>query len=262
MIQVAYVQAQTYYGSCRTDSRSLEEMRHLLLAYGVHEIGNHHEEDNEHIIVCHLHMVGIYLECSEERRDEESPQVFPPVGKHYTADHRRQIRKRHHLPQVSGGDDDKEIAGERPYHRTEGCKIRFEVERAQHDIEAQQIDEKEPHVLGQSEMVDVNHVGESRKTLVARRNLIGRHSAEHGTRPAGHLARPVVVFRRFESHTPAGRRIVAVEHLAVDVGRKEIGERDNCKEQYCQDVRQILFPVFHYSYNCFIFVLNHICLQN
>ena len=69
---------------------------------------------------------------------------------------------------MSGSDDDEEIAGECPHHGTERCKIGLEVERPEHDIESEQVDEKIPHVFGQSQMIHVYDVGERGETLVCR----------------------------------------------------------------------------------------------
>ena len=111
-------------------------------------------------------------------------------------------------------------------------------------------------------MIDVYHIGKGIKTLVAGSNLVCRHSAEHGIRPASHLSGMLIILRCLTSHTTPGRGIMTIKHFAVDVGRKEISERNHCKKQHHQHVWQITFPIFHYSYNCFYFPFIIICLQN
>lgn len=54
-------------------------------------------------------MVGADFKGRKERRYNQSPQIFAPIGKHDTAYHRRQIGQSENLPQVAGGYDDKEI---------------------------------------------------------------------------------------------------------------------------------------------------------
>ena len=41
-------------------------MHNPLLADGINKESYYEEEDNEKIVICHLHMVGIYLKCSED----------------------------------------------------------------------------------------------------------------------------------------------------------------------------------------------------
>ena len=59
-------------------------------------------------------MVGKDLQGTEQRGDNQSPRIFPPIGKDDTSYHRRQIGKCHDLPNMSCSNDDKEIAAERP----------------------------------------------------------------------------------------------------------------------------------------------------
>ena len=118
MIEVREVQTDTDKRTHDAYSRSFEEMTDLILAHGFHEPCNHHEQDDEQVIVGHLHMVGIDLKRREQGRDDQAPQVFPPVGQHDTRYHRWQIGQCPHLPDMSCGNDDEEIARERPYHGT------------------------------------------------------------------------------------------------------------------------------------------------
>ena len=85
-------------------------MTNLILAHSLHEPCNHHEQDDEQVIVSHLHMVGIDLKRREHSCNNQSPQVFPLIGQNDTRYHRRQVGQSPHLPDMSCGDDDEEIA--------------------------------------------------------------------------------------------------------------------------------------------------------
>ena len=138
----------------------------MFLADGFHEESDYEEGDDEQIVVCHLHMVCLHLECREYRRDDETPEEFATIGEHDARNHRRQIGKSHHFPKVAGGDDDKEITAESPYHGSQCCHPLAEIERAQKDIESQQVGEDEPHVLGQPQVVGINRLVQSVGTVV------------------------------------------------------------------------------------------------
>ena len=58
---------------------------------------------------------------------------------------------------MSCGNDNKEIAAESPYQRTEDRQLMTEVEGTQKDVESQQIDKHIPHVVGKPQVVGVHH---------------------------------------------------------------------------------------------------------
>lgn len=110
MIQVAKVDADTDNCAGGTHGCSLAEVSQLVVAYGVNEISNDHKQDDKQEIICHLHVVGINLERRKYSCNNESPQIFAPVGQHHSGYHRRKICQRHYFPYMSGGNDYEEIA--------------------------------------------------------------------------------------------------------------------------------------------------------
>ncbi len=150
VVKVAGIERQTDQSTCNARERCLQEMCRLPFADGVNKEGDDHKEHDEQIIICHLHMVGVDFECREKACQEEALQIFPPVGKHYAAYHRRKICQRHHFPQVAGGNDYQKIAGECPHNRSQCGKILLEVESTQHDVESEQVNEQIPNVFGQA----------------------------------------------------------------------------------------------------------------
>ena len=114
MVEVGEVDYHAQHRRHRAYSRSLGETRHLLLVQSLYEIGYDHEQHDEQIVVSHLHVVGLNLERREQTREHEAPHILAAVGEHDARNHRRQISQRNHLPDVSGGDDDEEVAAESP----------------------------------------------------------------------------------------------------------------------------------------------------
>ena len=111
-------------------------MGKLLLTNGLHEIGNDHEEDDEQVIISHLHVVGFHLKGGEECRHDESRQITSSISQDNTGNRRWKISQCHHLPQVTGSNDDEEIGRESPHDTTQGCQRLAEVKGSQQDIEA------------------------------------------------------------------------------------------------------------------------------
>ena len=72
-----------------------------------------------------------------------------------------------------------------------------EIERAQQDVEAQQVGEHEPNVLRQEQVVDVDCLAQRFGACVFRGGLVCRHSAEHRVHPSCHLARLFLVLGHF-----------------------------------------------------------------
>ena len=136
MIQVGQIETDTYGSTGEANRCSLAETYHLLLADGIHQEGNHHEEDDKEVIIGHLHMVGIDLEGGKDGGNEQTPKVFSPVSQHDTSYHRRQIGQSHDLPDMSCRNDDKEVGRECPDDGAQGCQRLSEIESPQQDIES------------------------------------------------------------------------------------------------------------------------------
>ena len=172
-------------------------------------------------------MVGQHFQRCKNRRNQHAPQVFTPIGQHHTGNHWRQVGQRHHLPDMSCSNNDEEVAAERPYHSTQGRQIDAEVKGTQQDIEAQQVHEDIPHILGQSEVIDGLYLRQQGRTGVCRRHLVGRHTSKQGIRPTGTLSRTLQIFRCFLSCSTSCRRVVAIEHTSLDVSGEEVGKRNH-----------------------------------
>ncbi len=209
---------------------------------------HHHRHDDEQVVICHLHVVRIHLESRENGRHDESPEVFPAIGQHHARNHRRQVGQRPHFPDVAGGDDDEEITRKRPHNRTQHRQFAAEIEGAQQDVEAEQIDEDVPHVFRQPQVVGRDDLREHRRALIRRRRLIRRHSAERRVRPARALARALAELLRLLSGTASGGGIVLIEDAPLDVGGGEIGERNSCKQHHDNHVGQDFFQCIHHIF--------------
>ena len=141
---------------------------------------------------------------------------------------------------MPGGDDDEEIAAERPHYGAEHGKLMPEVEGTHEDVESKQVHKHVPHVVGQPQVVCLHHLAQGIGALVRRRHLVRGHTAEGGVGPARALARPLIILLLLHSCSTARRGIMAVENPALDVGRQEIGEGDNGKQNHCHEVGQVL----------------------
>ena len=150
MVEIRYVDTDTDGTTRQTRSRSLYEMLVLFLEQSFYTESDDHRQHNEQVVVGHLYVVGQHLQGCEERREQHTPQVFASVCQYHTGNHRRQVGQRHHLPDMTSGNNDEKVATECPYHSTQSCQIDTEVKGTQQDIEAQQVHEDIPHILGQS----------------------------------------------------------------------------------------------------------------
>ena len=245
MIEIAQIEHHTYQSTHGTDGGGLEEAGHPALLDGDDQEGDDHGQDDEQVIIGHLHMVGIYLKGREHRRKDQAPKVLAPIGEHDAGYHGRQIGKGHHLPDVARGDDDEEIAAERPDDASQHSKVLAEVESAQQDVESQQIDKHVDDAHGQPELIHLLGALEHVLTLIRRRQLIGGHTAEEGVGPAGLLTRLGLILQKFPANATAGSGVVLEEDAAVDVGRHEIDKRDDGKQNHRQDVGETLLQCIH-----------------
>ena len=245
MIEIGDVDQHTEQGTDGTDHRALDKLRQLLVTDGHDEPGDDHEEDDEEIVVGHLHVVGIDLKGGEDGRDDQAPQIFAAVAQHNAGDHRRQIGQRHDLPDMACGNDDEEIAGESPKDGAQHSEILFEVEGAQQDVEAQEIGKDIPHVFRQPQVVGILHLAQDIGRGIGRRDLIGGHTAEGGIGPAGALAGLFEIELALLTESATCRGVFAVEDSAVDVSRHEVDKTDDGKEDDGQDIRQPFLQCFH-----------------
>ena len=192
-------------------------------------------------------MVGIHFKGSKDGCNQQPPQVFAPISQYYTCYHRRQIGQCPHLPDMPGGNDDKEITGESPYDSTQSRHPSAEIECSHQDIETQQIDKHVPYIFRQPQMIGLDSLIQRLHTLIRRCHLIGWHSTEERIGPTGHLARPFLILRLFLSGTHTCRGIMAIQNLTLNVCWEEISERNHSEEHDDEHFRQNLFERFHYA---------------
>ena len=250
MVEVRDVHADAYGSSGDANGCRLQHMPPaaslcIFPREALHNEGDDHQGDDEQIVVGHLHVVGVHLEGCEECRNDKSPKVFPSIGKHHAGNHRWQIGQRPHLPDVSSGNDDEEITGERPHDATQHGQLTTEVEGAHQDVEAQQVDKHVPHIVGQPQMIGVDDLRQKIGTLIRGRCLIGRHTAEDGIRPACALTCLLQILQRLLPGAASCRRVVLVQNTPLQIGGHEIGECDDRKQQYHQQIWQILLQFLH-----------------
>ena len=119
VVQVREVDQYAQQTAHQTDRRGFQEVQVAFLPDGLDQIGNEHEQDDEQVVVGHLHVVGMHLEGGKDARQDKAPQVFAPVGQHDAGNHRGQIGQCPHLPDVAGGNDNQEIGTEGPHHGTQ-----------------------------------------------------------------------------------------------------------------------------------------------
>ena len=220
--------------------RGLQEPAVFLLDDSVCQEGDRHKQDDEQIIIGHLHVVGMNLQRSEDARHHQAPQVLAPIGQHDAANHWRQIGQGHHLPQVAGGDDDQEIGAERPEHSAQGRQMLAEVEGPQQDVESQQIDEQVPHIVGQPQVIGLLEYRHRVGAVVRRCYLVGGHTGEQTVGPACPLAGLLQILRCLLAGADAGRDVALVQHTVLHVGRIEIGKSQNGKKHNGRHVEQAL----------------------
>ena len=109
VIKVGNVQQNAYQCPRSTHARGFHKVCHALRSDRFNKVSYHHEEDNEQIIISHLHVVGVDFKGSEDRSNNETPQIFAPISEHNARNHRWKIGQSHDFPDVSGGNDDEEI---------------------------------------------------------------------------------------------------------------------------------------------------------
>ena len=109
VIKVREVERDTDEGTHHAHRRSLSETGEFSLPDGIHQVGNHHEEDDEEIVVSHLHVVGIHLESREDGGEEQTFQILTPISQYHARNHRRQISQCPYLPDMTCSNDNKEV---------------------------------------------------------------------------------------------------------------------------------------------------------
>ena len=252
MVEVRQVQTDADGSTCGTYRRGLRQVAVRLPPYTVNDERYHHGRHDEQVVVRHLHMVRHHLQGGKQCRHHQAPQVLAPIGQHHAGNHRRQVGQGHHLPEVAGGNDDEEVARERPYHAAQQGQVPAEVKGAQQDIEAQQVGKDVPYIVGQPQVVGLLGLLQHRRAVIRWRHLVGGHAAEQCIGPTGTLARTLFVSVHLLSGTASCRRVMAVEDAPFRIGREEIGKRHYGKQNDHQHIRQPSFQILH---NYFFFLL-------
>ena len=109
VIEIRQVDAKANRGTDHTHRSSLQETGHLLLLHSFHQPGYYQCQDDEQVVVGHLHMVGVDLKSGKHRCQEQAPQILTPVGQYQTGNQRRQVGQGPYLPDMTGSDDNQEI---------------------------------------------------------------------------------------------------------------------------------------------------------
>ena len=252
VVKVAQIDADAQRGAHEADGGGFGKAVEAVAADGLNEEGYHHEEDDEQIVVGHLHVVGLDLKSGEDGCEQQAAQVATAIGQHHAGNHGRKIGQRHHLPDVARGDDDEEVRRERPDDGSQHSQLLAEVEGAQQDVEAQEVGKDVPHILGKPQMVGVHDLLQTVGTRIRRRSLIGGHAAECGVGPARHFAGAGVIFRLLLTSSATRRRVVAVEDAAVKVGRHEIDKRYQRKQNYCGCIEPVFLQYIHCCWYCLL----------
>src|SRR5574344_1596860 len=198
-------------------------------------------------------MICLHLKGSKDGSHSQSPQVFSPVCKNYTSNHRRQISQCHHLPIMTCSNDNEEICAECPYHRAQRRQGLTEVESPEQDIESEHVCKEIPHIVRQPQMICIRHCVQCVHTLIRRCALIGRHTAECGVSPSAYLPGLLIVFGCIPSESHSCRRVVAIEYSALGVGWEEISKRQYYEQHHCQQIRQAFLECTHFLFYVFYF---------
>ena len=194
-------------------------------------------------------MVGKHLEGGEKGGHHQAREIFPPICQHDTGYHRWQVGQGPYFPDMSCRYNDEEITGERPDNGPQSRQRRPELKGSEQDVEAEEIDEDIPHIVWQPEVIGFGHLCEGIGTVVGGSRLVGWHSSKGGVAPSRPFSRSLVIFQCFLSGAPSRRGVVLVENSPLDVGREEIGKRDEYEHDHGDDVGQAFFQSFH----CFLY---------
>lgn len=94
--------------------------------------------------------------------------------------------------------------------------------KARHDIEAQEVGEEIPHIVGQPEVVKIAGLNDDIVTRIMWRRLVSRHTTEQRIGPTCCLPRLLLILVCFAACAHTGGCIVLVEDTAFKVGRSKI----------------------------------------
>ena len=147
-----------------------------MFARGFYTVGDDQEEHHKEEIVGHLWVVAIELQTGEEGSDECTPQVFAAIGEHQTGDGGGNETECGNFPQVTSGNDDEEIARERPSHGTEGGNQRTLFQRAHQDVESKEIEKHKAQRTCGEERDETSHPAQESRRTIGGRNLVVGHS--------------------------------------------------------------------------------------
>lgn len=87
-----------------------------------------------------------------------------------------------------------------------------------------------------------------RLAVIRRRHLIGRHTGEDGVRPTTRLTSLLLILCQLLSCSTTGTAVMAVEDTPVEIGRHEINEGNDGKDNDCQHIQKVLLVEFHYFF--------------
>ena len=250
VIEVAQVDADAEYAADGEAQGCLQPLRERALADGINQEGERHESDDEEEVVAHLDVIAEHLHRREEAGHHDAQQVAAAIAQHHAADGGRDEAQRQELPDVTCLDDDEIVTAEGPQHGAEGCHPHSEVERPEHDVEAQKHHEDVCCIsreAGQAKLIDALERTEGLRTAVAGAHLIGGHSAEKRIGPACPLT--IVggfVLFHLDAAADASGVVMPREDQPVADGTDEIHDADSHEEQDGQHIRKKLFPI----HNC------------
>ena len=160
VIEVAQVDANAQDAADGEAKGSLQPSGKRLLTDGVNQESERHETNDEQEVVAHLDVIAQHLHRREEARHHDSQQVFASVAQHHASDGWRNEAERQEFPNVSGLYDDEVITAEGPKNCAESRHPSAEVERPEHDVEAEQHHENVCSIgreTWQAELIDALH---------------------------------------------------------------------------------------------------------
>ena len=226
MVEVGEVTTQAEQTGNDDRRGGLQPLFQTALPQGTDEEADDEECHDEEEIVGHLQVVADELEGGEEGCNRHAFEEFPAIAENQTGDGGRDESERQHFPEVTGGNDDEEIGGERPHHRTGDGKPGTDAEGAEQDIEAKQIEKEETdggEPLQRSEGINLGEGGDGVGGGIGGCHLEGGHAAEDGVAPTGDFA--VVALAELSlllSESLCCDGVMTAKHEPLTHGRQEV----------------------------------------
>ena len=238
VIKVRQVDAYRQHARQCQHARCLQEAGESLFLPCLHAERDCHKEHHEEEVIRHLQVVRHYLKCGEKRGDDTSCPILAAIRQHHSRNGRRYVGKRDEFPDMSGGYDDEEIRGERPYNRSQCRHPDFEIKCTKQDVKSQQHHKHVPYIRGQIQMIQVLHRVQRTARIISRSQLICRHSAEQRVRPTGHLSVFLMIFLMFASGSDTRYRIVLRQDAPLEHRRIEVSKRNRYKKHNRRHIRK------------------------